>query len=326
MGDAVRSRDTVTGEAALIPLAGPANRQGRIAADSHLRAGLAATAPPRAPAIVKVFDLTAGMTGRHREDADPARPPVPKVYLHPTGHAGYYPGTHAMHLKLLFAPADGRLLGAQAVGDDGVDKRIDVLAVAIRAGMTVYDLEDLELAYAPPYGSAKDPVNMAGFVGANVLRGDVALWYAEEWPDLPSDAVLLDVRSAVENADWSIPGSILIPHKELRARLDEVPAGPAGVRVLPVGLPLVPRAAHPRAERLAGRPHARRRRAHLPCRPPGRQRGPRAVPGRHLRRGRAGRAPLIEGPLTLDDHEGMHGITPDAFNVALHIHVSNGTA
>ena len=129
-----------------------------------------------------------------------------------------------MHLKVLFDPADGRLLGAQAVGVDGVDKRIDVLAVAIRAGMTIEDLEHLELAYAPPYGSAKDPVNMAGFIGGNVLRGDVALWYAEEWPVLPSDAVLLDVRSALEHADWSIPGSILIPHKELRARLDEVPA------------------------------------------------------------------------------------------------------
>ena len=130
-----------------------------------------------------------------------------------------------MHLKVLFDPSDGRLLGAQAVGVDGVDKRIDVLAVAIRAGMTIEDLEHLELAYAPPYGSAKDPVNMAGFVGGNVVRGDVALWYAEQWPDLPDDAVILDVRSAREHAKWSIPGSILIPHTELRSRLSEIPPG-----------------------------------------------------------------------------------------------------
>ena len=144
-----------------------------------------------------------------------------------------------MHLKLLFDPTDGTLLGAQAVGVDGVDKRIDVLAVAIRAGMTVDDLESLELAYAPPYGSAKDPVNMAGFVGGNLLRGDVALWYAEEWPDLPDNAVILDVRSRREHAAWAIPGSILIPHKDLRSRLDEIPAGapssptagPASVRI-----------------------------------------------------------------------------------------------
>lgn len=148
-----------------------------------------------------------------------------KVHVHPSGHASYYPGTHAMHVKVLFDPADGRLLGAQVVGVDGVDKRIDVLAVAIRAGLTIEDLEHLELAYAPPYGSAKDPVNMAGFVGGNLRRGDVALWYAEEWPDLPEGAVLLDVRSAAENAEWCIPGSILIPHKELRARLAELPVG-----------------------------------------------------------------------------------------------------
>jgi rhodanese-related sulfurtransferase len=175
--------------------------------------------------IVKLFELTAGMTGATERTLKRVGRNYLKVHVHPNGHASYYPGTHAMHLKVLFDAADGQLLGAQAVGVDGVDKRIDVLAVAIRAGMTIEDLEHLELAYAPPYGSAKDPVNMAGFVGGNLLRGDVALWYAEEWPGLPEGAVLLDVRSALEHAEWAIPGSLLIPHKELRARLAEVPAG-----------------------------------------------------------------------------------------------------
>jgi NADPH-dependent 2,4-dienoyl-CoA reductase/sulfur reductase-like enzyme/rhodanese-related sulfurtransferase len=224
VGDSVQVTDTVTGEPVVVPLAGPANRQGRIAAD--VIAGRDSSySSTQGTGIVKVFDLTAGMTGATERTLTRLGRPYTKVHVHPNGHASYYPGTHAMHLKVLFDPEDGRLLGAQAVGVDGVDKRIDVLAVAIRAGMTIEDLEGLELAYAPPYGSAKDPVNMAGFLGSNVLRGDVALWYAEEWPDLPEGAVLLDVRSALENAQWSIPGSILIPHMELRSRLDEVPAG-----------------------------------------------------------------------------------------------------
>jgi NADPH-dependent 2,4-dienoyl-CoA reductase/sulfur reductase-like enzyme/rhodanese-related sulfurtransferase len=224
VGDSVQVTDTVTGEPVVVPLAGPANRQGRIAAD--VIAGRDSRySSTQGTGIVKVFELTAGMTGATERTLTRLGRAFTKVHIHPNGHASYYPGTHAMHLKVIFDPADGRLLGAQAVGVDGVDKRIDVLAVAIRAGMTIEDLEHLELAYAPPYGSAKDPVNMAGFIGSNVRRGDVELWYAEQWPDLPSDAVLLDVRSALEHADWSIPGSILIPHKELRARLEEVPAG-----------------------------------------------------------------------------------------------------
>ncbi len=224
VGDSVQVTDTVTGEAVVVPLAGPANRQGRIAAD--VIAGRDSRySSTQGTGIVKVFDLTAGMTGATERTLTRLGREFTKVHIHPSGHATYYPGTHAMHLKVLFDPSDGRLLGAQAVGVDGVDKRIDVFAVAIRAGMTIEDLEHLELAYAPPYGSAKDPVNMAGFIGGNVMRGDVALWYAEECSDLPPDAVLLDVRSELEHAEWSIPGSILIPHKELRARLDEVPAG-----------------------------------------------------------------------------------------------------
>ena len=226
VGDSVQVTDTVTGEPVVVPLAGPANRQGRVAADV-ITGRDSRYSTTQGTGIVKVFELTAGMTGVTERTLTRLGRAFAKVHIHPNGHASYYPGTHAMHLKVLFDPEDGRLLGAQAVGVDGVDKRIDVLAVAIRAGMTIEDLEHLELAYAPPYGSAKDPVNMAGFLGSNMRRGDVSLWYAEEWPDLPEDAVLLDVRSAKENAEWSIPGSILIPHKELRARLDEVPSGAA---------------------------------------------------------------------------------------------------
>ena len=224
VGDSVQVTDTVTGEAVVIPLAGPANRQGRIAADNI--AGRESTySSTQGTGIVKLFDLTAGMTGATERTLTRLGRPFMKVHVHPNGHASYYPGTHAMHLKVMFDPSDGRLLGAQAVGVDGVDKRIDVLSVAIRAGMTIEDLEQLELAYAPPYGSAKDPVNMAGFVGSNLLHGDVALWYAEESPDLPDGVVLLDVRSATEHEQWAIPGSILIPHKELRSRLSEIPPG-----------------------------------------------------------------------------------------------------
>lgn len=224
VGDSVQVTDTITGEPVVIPLAGPANRQGRIAADNI--AGRDVTyGSTQGTGIVKVFELTAGTTGATERTLKRVGRDYRKVHIHPNGHASYYPGTHAMHLKVLFDPEDGRLLGAQAVGVDGVDKRIDVLAVALRAGLTIEDLEHLELAYAPPYGSAKDPVNMAGFVGSNMRRGDVGIWHADEWPDLPDDAVILDVRSRVENAEWAIPGSVNIPHTELRKRLSELPMG-----------------------------------------------------------------------------------------------------
>ena len=224
VGDSVQVTDTVTGLPVQVPLAGPANRQGRVAAD-HICGRRSAYSSTQGTGIVKLFELTAGMTGVTERTLRGLGMPFHKVYVHPNGHASYYPGTHPMHLKVMFDPGDGRLLGAQAVGVDGVDKRIDVLAVALRAGLHIEDLESLELAYAPPYGSAKDPVNMAGFVGGNLMRGDVGLWYAEEWPNLPEGAVLLDVRSPVENAAWAIPGSVLIPLKELRSRLSELPGG-----------------------------------------------------------------------------------------------------
>lgn len=221
-GDAVEVADTVTGEPVLIPLAGPANRQGRIAAENIC--GRDTTyASTQGTAIVKVFDMTGGGTGASERTLRKLGRPYCKVYLHPSGHAGYYPGTAPMHIKVLFSPDSGRLLGAQVVGYDGVDKRLDVFATALRAGMTVHDLQSLELAYAPPYGSAKDPVNMAGFLGTNLLKGDVVFWYPEDFPARTADGTLLDVRSPQEYETWHIPGAINIPLGKLRGSLDRLP-------------------------------------------------------------------------------------------------------
>lgn len=222
-GDMVEVPDTITGQPTIIPLAGPANRQGRIVAD-NLAGRPSSYQSTQGTAIVKIFAMTGGGTGASEKNLRRAGMPFHKVYLHPSGHAGYYPGTAPMHIKLLFAPDTGKILGAQIVGYDGVDKRLDVFATAIRAGMTVFDLEHLELAYAPPYGSAKDPVNMAGFLAANLLRGDVAYWYAEDHPALPPHSSVIDVRSEAEYAGWHIPGAINIPLRDLRARLGEVAA------------------------------------------------------------------------------------------------------
>jgi NADPH-dependent 2,4-dienoyl-CoA reductase/sulfur reductase-like enzyme/rhodanese-related sulfurtransferase len=225
VGDSVAVTDTVLGVRTVIALAGPANRQGRIAADHIVgHAGRSARyTTSQGSSVVKVFEMTAGITGASERALRAAQRPYAKVHLHPNGHAGYYPGTNPMHLKLLFDPQDGTVLGAQIAGWDGVDKRLDVLAVAVRHRLTVEDLEELELAYAPPYSSAKDPVNMAGFQAANVLRGDLELWYADEWPGLPADAQLLDVRSAGEHRRWNIRGSLLVPLPELRKQLAELP-------------------------------------------------------------------------------------------------------
>jgi NADPH-dependent 2,4-dienoyl-CoA reductase/sulfur reductase-like enzyme/rhodanese-related sulfurtransferase len=221
VGDAVEVRDAVVDGPALIPLAGPANRQGRIAADNILGR------PSRyhgtqGTAICKVFDLAFAMTGQTEKGLLRRGVPFRKIYVHPADHATYYPGAKAMTLKLLFEPGEGRILGAQAVGGAGVDKRIDVLATAMRGGLTVYDLEDAELCYAPPFGSAKDVINMAGFVAANVLRGDVALWEPEELADLKPDQVLLDVRNLSEFRNGTIPGAELAPVDELRDRLEDL--------------------------------------------------------------------------------------------------------
>lgn len=221
VGDSVEVTNAVTDQAGVVPLAGLANRQGRAAAD-HLFGRQDQRPPALGTAIVRVFDITAATTGASEKVLAAQGTDYRKVYLHPNDHAGYYPGAAAIHLKVLFAP-DGRLLGAQAVGREGVDKRIDVIATALRAGMTVDDLAELELAYAPPFGSAKDPVNMAGFMAQNLLRGDVTFWYGEDLPELPDDAVLLDTRTPREFARGALPGAINIPHTEIRERLSEIP-------------------------------------------------------------------------------------------------------
>lgn len=223
VGDAIEVRDGVTGQWALIPLAGPANRQGRIAADNIL--GRPSTYQQTwGTAILRLFKLTAACTGANEKSLRRATIPFQAIHLHPGSHAGYYPGAEPIALKILFAPDTGKLLGAQAIGEEGVDKRIDVLATALKAGMTVHDLAELELAYAPPYGSAKDPVNLAGMAAENVLDGYVAL---AQWNDVASlnanTTLLLDVRSPDERAHGFIPGSINIPLDELRQRLNELP-------------------------------------------------------------------------------------------------------
>jgi NADPH-dependent 2,4-dienoyl-CoA reductase/sulfur reductase-like enzyme/rhodanese-related sulfurtransferase len=222
-GDAVETPHFLTGEPVLSMLAGPANREGRIAANTIAgREDIGGYRGTQGTAVVKVFDMTAGGTGMTETELRAAGMDYRKVYTHQMGHAAYYPGTAPQFMKVLFDPAEGRLLGAQVLGWDGVDKRIDVLAVALRAGMTVYDLEHLELAYAPPYGAAKDPVNMAGFLGANLLRGDIDLWYPEDYPDCRDRVTILDVRTPAEFGAWHIPGAVLLPYTELRQRLDEV--------------------------------------------------------------------------------------------------------
>ncbi len=221
VGDAVEVTDFMTGKPALIPLAGPANRQGRIAVDNIF--GLNREyRNTQGSAVCKVFDLTFAMTGLSEKQAVKNSVKYDKVYVHPANHASYYPGATAISLKMLFDPDTGRVLGAQAVGMNGVEKRIDVLAVAIRAGMTVYDLEELELCYAPPYGSAKDPVNYAGFVAANILRGHSQHFHVAEIATLKPDQKLLDVRTFEEVLAGAIPGSLHVPLHEIRSRLSEL--------------------------------------------------------------------------------------------------------
>jgi NADPH-dependent 2,4-dienoyl-CoA reductase/sulfur reductase-like enzyme/rhodanese-related sulfurtransferase len=223
VGDAVESRDFVTGEWCVVPLAGPANRQGRIAADSicgrsaHFR-GVQSTA------VCGVFGLTVAMTGASEKTLNRSGiASYDKVYLHPNDHAAYYPGAKPIHMKLLFSCGDGRVLGAQAVGEEGVEKRIDVIAMAIQKGATIYDLEEAELCYAPQFGTAKDPVNFAGMIAANVLQGDVSLARWEQLPD--TQALLLDVREPSEFTAGHVEGALNIPLPQLRSRLGELPGG-----------------------------------------------------------------------------------------------------
>lgn len=226
VGDAVEVRDWVTGQWALVPLAGPANRQGRIAAD------VICGRPERyrgtqGTAVVGLFGLTLAMTGASEKRLSAAAIPFKKTYTHSLDHAGYYPGASQISMKLLYEEPTGRLLGAQAVGGAGVEKRIDILSMAIQKGATVFDLEEAELCYAPQYGSAKDPVNIAGFVAGNTLRGDVEVVHWEDWAarrDRGDAPVVLDVRPpAMIATAGEVPGTIKIPLGELRNRLNELP-------------------------------------------------------------------------------------------------------
>jgi NADPH-dependent 2,4-dienoyl-CoA reductase/sulfur reductase-like enzyme/rhodanese-related sulfurtransferase len=219
VGDAVEVRDFVTGEWSLIALAGPANRQGRIAADviagrnSRFRG-------TQGTSIIGLFGAAAAWVGASEKtlkrlgDSD-----YEKIYLYPNSHAGYYPGARPIAMKILFRKSDGRFLGSQAVGEDGVDKRISALAMALQMGATIYDLEEAELCYAPQFGSAKDPVNFAGMVAADIVRGDMPI---SHW-DASESGFLLDVREPAELAVESVPGAVNIPLGQLRARLDELP-------------------------------------------------------------------------------------------------------
>ncbi len=221
VGDAVEVTDLMSGQPALIPLAGPANRQGRIAADNIL--GMKREyRDTQGSAICKVFDLTFAMTGLSEKQAVKNSIKFDKVFVHPANHASYYPGATSISLKVLYDPENGKVLGAQAVGLEGVDKRIDVLAVAIRAGLTVYDLEELELCYAPPYGSAKDPVNYAGMVAANLLRGASEHFHVADIEKFGGRKRLLDVRTTEEVMAGAIPGAMHIPLHEIRERIGEL--------------------------------------------------------------------------------------------------------
>jgi len=219
VGDAVEVKDFVTGQWSLVALAGPANRQGRIAADviagrdSRFRG-------TQGTSICQIFEAAIAQTGASEKqltqlgDTD-----FEKIYIYPNSHAGYYPGAKYLAMKVIFRKSDGRLLGAQVLGEDGVAKRIDSFAMAIQMGCTIYDLEEAELSYAPPFGSAKDPVNFAGMVAADILRSDMPL---SHW-DAADHGFLLDVRNPQELAVESVPGAVNIPLPELRARLGELP-------------------------------------------------------------------------------------------------------
>ena len=221
VGDAVEVRNRVTGQWELIPLAGPANRQGRVAADT-ISGRDAHFDGVQATAVCGFFDLTVALTGATEKSLRRAGlDGFESIYLHPGNHVGYYPGAQAIHLKLLFRKSDGLVLGAQAVGEEGVARRIDVIATAVQMKATVFDLEEAELCYAPQYGAAKDPVNMAGMIAANVVRGDAQI---APWDQLNStEAFLLDVRQPKEFDAGSIPGSVNIPLGQLRSHLGELP-------------------------------------------------------------------------------------------------------
>jgi NADPH-dependent 2,4-dienoyl-CoA reductase/sulfur reductase-like enzyme/rhodanese-related sulfurtransferase len=225
VGDAVEVKDVMTGQMGVIPLAGPANRQGRIAADVIMGRD-AKFRGVQGTSVVGIIDQVAAFTGPSEKTLRrmgfwDESAPYEKIYLHPADHAGYYPGSNAISLKLIFDKKDGRIISAQAVGKEGVEKRIDVISMAIQQNATVFDLEEAELCYAPQFGSAKDPVNLAGMIAANVLRGDAHMVH---WEELDRDRVfMLDVRDPSEFKEGNVEGAVNIPLNDLRQRMGEVP-------------------------------------------------------------------------------------------------------
>jgi len=236
VGDAIEEKDFVTGEQTLVPLAGPANRQGRMAADNML--GRSETYQgTQGTAICKVFDLAIASTGKNEKQLKRDGVGYEKVYVHTASHASYYPGAEIVSFKMLFDPKSGKILGAQAVGKDGIDKRIDVMAVAQRAGMTVEQLQHLELTYAPPFGSAKDVINQAAFVANNLIKGDATAIHYDEITNLTDDQILLDVRNPGElKSVGYLEGAINIPVDQLRQRMDELPKDKEIIIYCQVGL------------------------------------------------------------------------------------------
>lgn len=236
VGDAVEERDFVTDTPSLVPLAGPANRQGRMAADNMLGRNQHYQGT-QGTAICKIFDLAIASTGRNEKQLRAAGAHYQKVYVHTASHASYYPGAETVSFKLLFEPETGKILGAQAAGKDGVDKRIDIIAVAQRAGMTVEQLQHLELTYAPPFGSAKDVINQAAFVAYNLMVGDSHAIHFDEIDSLSDDQLLLDVRNPGElESQGFIDGAINIPVDQLRERMDELPKDKEIIIYCQVGL------------------------------------------------------------------------------------------
>jgi NADPH-dependent 2,4-dienoyl-CoA reductase/sulfur reductase-like enzyme/rhodanese-related sulfurtransferase len=221
VGDVVESQDFISGQGCFVPLAGPANRQGRLAADAICGRPVKFRGV-QATAVCGFFGLTVAMTGATEKRLKAlGRSDYEAVYLHPGHHAGYYPGAKPIHLKLVYRKSDGRILGAQAVGEEGVERRIDVISMGIQKRATVFDLEEAELCYAPQYGAAKDPVNVAGMIAANVLRSDVAL---ARWEELPATAALIvDVRDPAEFAAGHIDGAVNLPLSQMRLRYAELP-------------------------------------------------------------------------------------------------------
>lgn len=223
IGDAVQVKDFIFQNDTMIPLAGPANRQGRLVADNiygrqSSYKGILGTS------VAKVFDLTVATTGHNEKTLKKLGIDYEAIHIHPAAHASYYPGGSPISLKLIFNKENGMIYGVQGVGKVGVEKRIDVVATAIKAGMTVHDLADLELSYAPPYSSAKDPVNMLGYVASNVVDGDVKVVHVQQIDELVKNgAILVDVRDSYEREQGFIPHSINIPLGDLRQRLEELP-------------------------------------------------------------------------------------------------------